>query len=288
MKNYTLTNDLLADIAKLRPKDRKMVMKSIGQEEWNRCARDIFYWLDVQNHPVMPYVYTKDPHPLNICNICNDGASHYFYKCALHLELKHNIRGLTLQQVDGYFTALDTTRAFTMMPYFKPIIEAWLRSQVLFIEKSRDMMATWLAVTMFTWDTIFHKGHQNIFQSEDSTKTMELVERANFIFNNQPDFLKKITPATFTRGAAMSGVMKLPTIGSEILGFPQGPDQIRQYHPSGVFQDEAALQEMAGAAFMAIKPTIQQGGRFTAVSSANPSWFMLACQDRIDEMEGTG
>jgi len=280
----SITPELLKDIAKLPAKHRKAVMKTLGKQEWDKCAQDIFYWLDLKQHPMMPYVFTQDPHPLHVCKLCRDQATHHFNKRKVHLALAHNIHEERFQAIGGYFDELDTTRPFTMMPYFEPIIERWLQDQFVFIEKSRDMMATWLAVTCYTWDTLFHKGRQNIFQSEDAAKTLELVQRAAFIYNNQPKFLKDVMPARFAQGAAKSGFVSVPGLGSEILGFPQGADQIRQYHPSGVFQDEAAFQEMAGAAFMAIKPAIQQGGRFTAVSSANPSWFMLACTDRTDEV----
>jgi hypothetical protein len=70
---------------------------------------------------------------------------------------------------------------------------------------------------------------------------------------------------------------------SEILGFPQGPDQIRQFHPTVIFQDEAAFQPLAGEAFAAIKPAIQMGGKFVAISSANRSYFELICKDKTDD-----
>jgi hypothetical protein len=77
--------------------------------------------------------------------------------------------------------------------------------------------------------------------------------------------------------------MRLEELNSEILGFAQGGDQIRQYHPTGLFADEAAFQTAAEDSFGAAKPALQNGGRYTAVSSANPSYFMLLCKDRSDE-----
>ncbi len=74
----------------------------------------------------------------------------------------------------------------------------------------------------------------------------------------------------------------MPGLDSEIIGLAQGPDQIRMHHPSGVFMDEAAFQEKAGDTFAAIKPAIQNGGRFTAISSAAPGWFALVCEDKLD------
>ena len=281
--NYTLTQDLLDELKPLSARKRSEVMKVVAQTEWDRCAEDIFYWLDVSRHPLAPYVYTQDPHPLHVCNMCRDGSTHHFNKRSVHLKLAHDLDIDDFQELKGYFTELDTTRIFTVMPYMPPIIKAWLEHQFIFIEKSRDMMATWLTVMMYTWDTLFHKGKQNVFQSETASKTYELVNRANFIYKHQPKFLRDVMKAEFGAGSGRAGVLTVEKLDSEIIGFAQGPDQIRQYHPSGVFQDEAAFQVDAGAAFSAIKPSIQQGGRFTAVSSANPSWFMLCCQDNTDE-----
>lgn len=283
--NYILSKELLADIDKLPRNKRQGVLKVIGEKEFEKCAADIFYWLDESKHPGVPYVYTQDPHPLHLCKKCKGSEfemnTHHFNKRSIHLKLFHDIDEENFQMLAGYFTELDTTRTFTIMPYMPPIIEAWLSQQFVFWAKSRDMMATWLTVTMYTWDTLFHKGKQNIFQSEDASKTLELIERAFFLYKNQPPFLKNVHKATFGAGGSRSGVMKVDSLGSSLLGFPQGADQIRQYHPSGVFQDEAAFQPEASASFAAIKPAIQQGGRFTAVSSANPGWFQLCVTDHI-------
>jgi hypothetical protein len=186
-------------------------------------------------------------------------------------------------ELDKHFYILPTVRPFTLKPYMPPIIEAWLETNLFAIEKSRDMMATWLMVALATWDCFFHEGKQHIFQSEDAFKTLELVKRADFIINHQPSWLRDINPGKVVAGGNRSGILTLPAMNSEILGFPQGPDQIRQFHPSGVFQDEAAFQDQAAAAFQAIKPAIQEGGKFYAISSANPGWFESICNDTSDE-----
>jgi hypothetical protein len=165
----------------------------------------------------------------------------------------------------------------------RPIIDVWQRNSLVAVEKSRDMMLTWLVVALYTWDTIFHKGMQNIFQSEDATKTRELVSRAWGLYNNQPRWLKGLHPAVHAEGTNRAGLLKVPSLQSEIIGFPQGEDKIRMYHPSGVFSDEAAFNPAASATFAAIKPAIAGGGRYTAISSANPSWFEAICKDRTSE-----
>ena len=272
---------MLTRISKLPSPKRTAAMKLVGQEEWNRCAEDIFYWIDPSAH-LIPYVYTKDPHPMHVCNLCTDGLTYHFNKRSYHLLNTHKIEAHTESSIKQYFRELDTIRTFTLLPYFQPIIEAWLKEPLMAIEKSRDMMATWLIVICYTWDAMFHKGRQHIFQSETAAKTRELISRSGVLFNNQPKWLKAVHPAMVSEGPNKAGLMVIPSLQSEIIGFPQGADKVRQYHPSGFFSDEAAFNPEAEATFAAVKPSIQNGGRYTAVSSANPGFFQRLCRDQVE------
>jgi hypothetical protein len=283
---YELTQDLLKQVTQLKPKDRKKVMEFIGKTEYERCAADIFYWLDPARHGGIHYVYTNERHPQHKCLLCEGDPQwstlmYHFNKRRDHLRLHHDMEVSSVIELNQYYKELPGTRPFTIFPYMPPIIEAWLEHPMMVIEKSRDMMATWLIVTCYTWDTLFHTNRENIFQSEDATKTWELIERAIFIHKSQPKFLRDVYPIEAGKGENKSGTIRIPAIDSALRGFPQGADQIRQYHPSGFFSDEAAFQSAAGDSFSAIKPAIQAGGRYTAVSSANPSFFMHIAQDTI-------
>ena len=205
-------------------------------------------------------------------------------KRGIHLKLAHNLTIHTIREFGEHFVEMNPTRPFTVIEYMPPIIRAYLDSQFFAIEKSRDMMATWLMVTLSTWDVLFHKGRQHIFQSQDAGKTLELVQRVKVIYDNTPVFLRNaIGPVVFGKGNSKSGEFFSLRQDSEILGFPQGEDQIRQFHPSLVFVDEGAFQILAGAGFAAVKPAIQDGGKYITISSANRSHFELICRDRTDE-----
>jgi len=99
-------------------------------------------------------------------------------------------------------------RPFPDKPYFRPIVEIFQKEPVLFIEKSRDMMVSWLGVGLFTH--------------------------------------------------------------AAIIGIPGGGDQIRSYHPWGLFQDEAAFMPEAGDAYDKAVPVCK---KILVVSSAGPGWF---------------
>ena len=276
-----LTQDMIKRLAKLKPAQRALAMKAIGKEEFDRCAADIFYWIDSSRHPI-PYVYTKDPKPMHVCNLCNDGETYSFDKRDYHLLSRHKIESHTEATTKQYFAELDTIRKFPMKSYFVPIIEHWMKHPLMAVEKSRDMMGTWLMVAMYTWDTCFHRGRQNLFQSEDAGKTRELVRRAYGIWNNQPDWLKAVAPATFAEGSYRSGILAVTSLQSEILGLPKGTSKVRMHHPTGFFSDEAAFNPDAAESFAAIKPAISDGGKYSAISSANPGWFHRLCRDALE------
>lgn len=254
-----------------------------GQREWGRCAEDPLYWLDSTQHPDgIPYVYTKDPHKIYTCKECQVEVVED--RRLIHNEVVHGKAQSSLRQLLQDFDLIPAIRPFSLLEYMPPIIQAWITSQYFAIEKSRDMMATWLMIALFTWDAMFHEGRQHIFQSEDAFKTLELVQRAELIYRQTPAFLRQaIGRATFSKGNAKSGELFFLDQKSEILGFPQGPDQIRQFHPTGVFADEAAFQLEAGSSFAAVKPAIMMGGRYSMISSANRSWFEAVCRDRVEE-----
>lgn len=286
MIDIELNADLLAYLATLPSSSRKKLTEEIGRQEWDRCASDPMYWIDPSRHH-LPYVFTRDPKQLYTCKTCCDGITHTFDSRIRHLSMRHGwdvdrLEALSSYDFEEYFDGLPTTRPFTIFPYIEPIVKTWLREKIVFIEKSRDMMVTWLVVTLYTWDTLFHKNRENIFQSDDSSKALDLVERAGFIWQNQPAFLRDLHPARLSHGITRGGILRVPSLLSVIYGFPQGPQQVRQFHPSGVFQDEAAFQPEAEAAFTAVKPAIQAGGRFTAVSSANPGFFLRCVKDIVD------
>lgn len=283
MQEIPITEELFYEIEQLKPSEQRKVLKIIGEQEWNKCADDLLYWLDAKQH-LIPYVYTEDQKPVYQCNLCakeNIESLSYFHKLDLHLKHYHDIVVDDDKTRRAYFSSIPLVRPFPMKEYIKPIAEHWLKEQFLFMPKSRDMIATWQIVAYYTWDTIFHKNRQNFFQSENAPKANYLVKRAHSIWKYQPKFIRDVAKATYTVNNK-SGRLYVPDLDSEIVGLAQGPDQIRMHHPSGVFMDEAAFQEKAGDTFAAIKPAILAGGRFTAISSAAPGWFAQVCQDKLD------
>lgn len=278
-----LSRKLLEDVARLPPSKRLLALEKMGEMEWEKCAADPMYWIDPARHDGIPYVYTNDPHPMYTCRMCGDGMSYRFSQLRIHLLIRHSATLEDEVMVREQFVELPTARPFTVFPYTASLVQYWQQYPLMAVEKSRDMMATWHFVTLYTWDSLFHGGRENILQSEDAVKADELVDRAKFIWDNQPKWLKRFKVKK-AKGVSKSGVLVVEGLGSKILGFPQGPSQIRQYHPSGIMIDEAAFLAQAAAAFAAVKPAIMNGGRCTLVSSANPGFFQAICRDTLNEL----
>jgi len=171
-------------------------------------------------------------------------------------------------------------KRFPAKPHIKRLVEVWLDEPLILVPKSRQMMVSWLFCSLYLWDTQFLPGRLNFFQSKKEEDADSLIRRAKFIYDSQPKFIRKHKVNPSNSGRHIYCKFEIPEIQSMIRGIPQGGDQIRMHTASGVFSDEMAFQPEAEAAYTAAKPTIDGGGRWTGVSSAEPGFFA----DMVDDM----
>lgn len=163
---------------------------------------------------------------------------------------------------------MNPKKKFPDKEYLRELCNLWYREPLLLVPKSRQILATWLFTACYLWDSQFYQNRLNFFQSKKEEDADRLIQRAKFIYDNQPLWIKALFPAEYTYCH-----LRFKYGSSEIWGVPQGGDQLRQYTASGIFSDEMAFQTEAEDAYTAAKPTINGGGRFTGVSSANPGFF---------------
>jgi len=183
-------------------------------------------------------------------------------------------------------------KPFPEKEYIKILVETWLSDPLLLIPKSRQMMVSWICGGLYLWDTQFHFGRLNFFQSKKADDANDLVKRAKMMWDNELAFLKRylkdgrLLPLTCNpqnQGNHVYNLMVFPEIKSEIRGIPEGGDVIRMQTASGIFADEVAFQPEARNAFTAAKPTLSSKGRYTGVSTAEDNtWFEEAVFDLLD------
>lgn len=176
----------------------------------------------------------------------------------------------TLDQHDSE----QPVKFFPEKNYLKMIAETWFREPLLLIAKSRQMMISWLICALYLWDAMFYEGRFIFFQSKKEQDANALLDRSKFIYEHLPVFLKR------KQAISTYCLLEFPENNSLIRAVPEGPDVLRMHTASGVFMDEMAFMESSAAAYQAAQPTIQGGGRFTGVSSANPGFFQTLVEDR--------
>lgn len=158
------------------------------------------------------------------------------------------------------------------------IFDNW--APLLLVPKSRQMKASWLFTALYLWQVQFYPGTSIFFQSKKEVDADSLIKRSKLMYDNEPFFLKKYQVNPSNRGEHVFCKLEFPEIHSSIIGIPEGGDQIRMHTATGVFADEMAFQPSALDSYTAAKPTIDGGGRYTGVSTANPGFFHELVEDR--------
>ncbi len=167
------------------------------------------------------------------------------------------------------------------LAYIKLYMRVWQNENRIAVPKSRRMKMTWTNVVLHLWDAMFHVGrHEGIVSKKEEDADFLLKERFKFILDNlDPELPRELLP----RYEYKFGHLDFPEIHSKLQGFPQGEGQMRQFTLSNIFADEIAFWESAEGTYSASLPTLEGGGRFTAVSSPGPGFFKDICLDRLDD-----
>jgi hypothetical protein len=151
-----------------------------------------------------------------------------------------------------------------------------LNSDELYIPKTREMMTSWLVVLYITWACQFFPNTQAVAQSEKDNKAMGLIEYANVLYDNQPDWLRRLHP--LKRGTSGTQHEIEWANGSKFTALPQGERQVASEHPTIYFNDESAHQPAWKGTLNIVKPVARQ---IICVSSAAASDFGNDCDPSL-------
>lgn len=187
----------------------------------------------------------------------------------------------TLDQVD----AKNPVKHFPVhLDYIKLVVRVLARERLVALPKTRRMKMSWTCITFYVWDTVFRIGKSQAFVSKKEDDSNELCERADFILKNLDEEIvpRELIPKhDFTYNK-----IKFVDTNSLIQGFPSGANQLRQFTFSGILADEMAFWDNAQEMYSGAFPTIEGGGRFTALSSVAPGFFKYLVFDKLDELSG--
>lgn len=242
------------------------VSEALASAEKERCRRDAHYF-------IFDKLKTKDEHA---ASQGREPVQRFPDELCLRATLD-------LYLVSGKFRLPQDAVYALQAGVGLGFLEHITRSGILFIEKSRHVMATWLTCAYLLWRARAFPHQLILVQSKREEDVAALVYdkepdqgRISFLEWNLPDYLRM---ATFPTGGKYCHVY-LPN-GSHIWGIPEGGHIIRSHNPSVVFDDEAAFQPEFGKAYTASLPAITHGGQLIVVSSAEPSEFQQLVEAEI-------
>lgn len=169
--------------------------------------------------------------------------------------------------------------------YLHYFVRIWERENRIVVPKSRRMFMSWVCIALYLHDAMFGLNRFNAFQSKKEDDSDSLVGRAEFIYDNIPEseIPRELLPAKNRTYCNLA----FPDTGSEIRGFAQGADQLRQYTVSGLLLDEFAFWDKAEESYSAAIPTLEGGGRVTILSSAGPGFMKKIVFDQLDQATQT-
>jgi len=223
--------------------------------EAEKCRRDAHFF-------VFEKVITKDEHDLD--NAEKPFPGHLYLHALLDCLL---VSGKLVKPKDARY-ALEAG-----------LSREWLdtihQSGILFLEKSRQILASWLICAYLLWRAK-HRKHQLIL-----AQSKKEDDAANLVYNKEPfnariSFMESKLPRHLRSCVFPTNGSKCHIFfpnGSHIWGIPEGGDIVRSNTASVIFSDEAAFQPEFGSAYTAALPSIKGGGQLIAVSSAEPGEF---------------
>jgi phage FluMu gp28-like protein len=164
---------------------------------------------------------------------------------------------------------LSSVRPFPSYDYLRIITEAWQSERQLRIEKSRQIMLTWLMAGLHLWAALAKRGERIAFVCRKfDVANDHLKDRFWFIYQNIPSIYAK-PRARFLQGSieVFHDDGDVPT--SRIMAISEGVHQLRSYTFSRILWDEMAFSDDQEETYGAMQPTLAGMGQVTIVSSAN-------------------
>lgn len=121
---------------------------------------------------------------------------------------------------------------------------------------------------------MFFPSRLTMFQSKIEEDSKANLKRALVMWEKLPEWMRQWQPCNPTELN-----LYFPRSRSEIRAVAAGSKHYRQRTLSGVFSDESAYTDDLDEIFAAAKSSLGKIGKFTAVSSAQPSAFARFVHD---------
>ena len=167
--------------------------------------------------------------------------------------------------------AVNPYKPFPDYTYFRQIYAAWLVESVLFIEKSRTMMLSWLFAGLCLHFAMKRRATRIIFGGPDEERALQPLNYARILWASQAEPLKDAWPLDRPMEHQSYNTLELGNDSSLVALPGKDPDRIRKEHPTVVLFDQAAIIERFSESYgvaLAARPL-----KIVAITSAKPGDF---------------
>lgn len=198
------------------------------------------------------------------------------------------------------------SKPFPQYPYVVALAHILPTTHRLAIQKSRQLLASWICCAFILWLAISRPNSLCFVQSKKEDDAADRLDRIYDIYFRMPEWLRQRFPINLASGRPgqplhlemhftwqpddattfnhdpheIQKLVASKVVRSRIRAIPQGGDILRQFTATAIFSDEAAFQEAASESFTAAAPTLAPDSYLILVSTANPGFFESVCKDR--------
>ena len=145
------------------------------------------------------------------------------------------------------------------------IIREIQQNRLVLIVKSRQIGISWLMAIYALWVIMTRPSANVLLISKGEREATELLAKSRYVYQHLPDWLKSSAQLSFD-SATMLGIKAME---SKIVALPSTEAAGRSEAGTVVIADEWDYHQAAEANYAALKPTIDAGGQFIAVTTIN-------------------
>jgi hypothetical protein len=167
---------------------------------------------------------------------------------------------------------VPSIRPLPKKEYLKAICDLWMENDLALLEKSRQLMISWIFSYLCAWDAWTKYSRHNIFQGKrqedvNATGDKGLLGRARFMRDHLPPHLRPKVSGEAT-------TYETYTNGSTLEALPEGKDKIRSKVISVLFMDELGFHDEGEASLNTALPAARGGGKVWGISTPNGHDFI--------------
>jgi len=162
--------------------------------------------------------------------------------------------------------------------YLRQLLDHIQTEPLLAVEKSRQVLVTWLCCAYVLWLLLFRQAVRIYVQSTKQETANELVDKIALLYRSMPTWIKDRHPVKILADK----IRTLDTRG-EVRAIPEGPEHLRGRTPTLWWSDETAAQKDCALSWKAVRAALSAGkGRALFTSSARPGWFHMLVSDKLE------